>query len=162
MALSQKMWRRIRAAIRDGRTCAECGRVLQPLEAVTRVEFREGLGYECHPCTEKSITFQLGWVRSLGPCEACGRPVSEQTFRSRRSICSDACRIKLDTNRKRERRRAQRRDITCASCGKEFSPSRSDKRTCSNRCRQRVYRLRSRVTDSDCTQVACSQHPLRA
>jgi hypothetical protein len=31
--------------------------------------------------------------------------------------------------------------IVCASCGKEFRPTRSDARYCSNRCRQQAHRI---------------------
>ena len=55
----------------------------------------------------------------------------------------------LEVIRSRRRRRAwearQERfylTLTCAACGQDFSAIRSDQRTCSHACRQRLYRER--------------------
>jgi hypothetical protein len=40
------------------------------------------------------------------------------------------------------KRHAKRFPIACASCGEMFIPVRTDTKTCSNKCRQRMHRAR--------------------
>jgi hypothetical protein len=40
------------------------------------------------------------------------------------------------------KRHANRSAMACASCGKIFIPARTDAKTCSNKCRQRMHRAR--------------------
>ncbi len=61
----------------------------------------------------------------------------------REGLC-ERCAHEVDLQRARERRRRARADRRCASCTGTFTPSRSDGRYCSSKCRQRAYRLRSR------------------
>ena len=44
----------------------------------------------------------------------------------------------------RARRRVRHEQIDCAVCGELFTPKRNDAVTCSNRCRQRLFRQRAR------------------
>ncbi len=44
-----------------------------------------------------------------------------------------------------------RKDKVCESCGKTFTPKRSDAKYCSNACRQRAYR--QSVTDKPSDQI---------
>jgi hypothetical protein len=68
-------------------------------------------------------------------CRECGTVV----FGSRREFCSDRCRWTYH-NRERRHRTAAGREKTCEVCSKEFTAARSDAKTCSPRCRQRLHR----------------------
>jgi predicted nucleic acid-binding Zn ribbon protein len=54
-------------------------------------------------------------------------------------ICSERC----EAERKKARRRVRQIPRPCIACGKDFIPTRSDAKTCSDRCRQRLHRGRS-------------------
>ena len=47
------------------------------------------------------------------------------------------------------KRHANRKEIPCPSCGGLFVPVRTDAKTCSNKCRQRMHRARHGVTDNE-------------
>ena len=80
-------------------------------------------------------------------CEACGRPLRVRRdrvwYRTER-VCCDDCRRSMRNARARARRRVRHEQIDCAVCGEPFTPKRNDALTCSNRCRQRLFRQRAR------------------
>jgi len=84
-------------------------------------------------------------VRSA-ECHGCGRPlavVTESEYRTpyrKIAYCSEACRDDRRERAKRERAALDRK--VCEACGEPFEPTRSDAKTCSPACRQRLYRLR--------------------
>jgi hypothetical protein len=47
------------------------------------------------------------------------------------------------------KRHANRKEIPCGSCSELFVPVRTDAKTCSNKCRQRMHRARHGVTDNE-------------
>jgi len=83
-------------------------------------------------------------------CEACGRPLRVYRGLYRRDlyhterVCCDDCRRSMLNARARARRRVRHEQIDCAVCGELFTPKRNDAVTCSNRCRQRLFRQRAR------------------
>ena len=80
-------------------------------------------------------------------CDGCGRPMRVRSRRwngpafSERVCCVD-CDRKAVNARANERRRVRHTKRACAVCGRQFVPTRSDARTCGNRCRQKLHRER--------------------
>jgi hypothetical protein len=56
--------------------------------------------------------------------------------------CYDNCYRAARNADNRLRRRVTHREIACAVCGESFTPKRCDAVTCSNKCRQRLFRQR--------------------
>ena len=87
------------------------------------------------------------WPHPLGGrvvhCPGCGVAIGDETGRSKVGAiyCSDACRKATRAKAKREAYRpAANQPKTCACCGAEFKPARSDARFCSVRCRVAAHR----------------------
>jgi hypothetical protein len=78
-------------------------------------------------------------------CGGCGRPIRSLILpvRSRRVCCAN-CARKVSNEYYRLRRRIKRQERACVVCGQSFVPKRRDALTCSNRCRQRLFRQRAR------------------
>ena len=78
------------------------------------------------------------------PCAICGRPMAFhfRTIRLRRQpqTCSYQCSYRHKLNRQLERKRAERATVACIVCGERFTQQRRDAQTCSNRCRQKLFR----------------------
>jgi hypothetical protein len=77
-------------------------------------------------------------------CETCGRPMRVE-WRFRRLLmaercCCTECFRKLRLRRANDRRRVRHVEIACEACGKMFVPTKSTAKTCSNACRQRLFR----------------------
>jgi predicted nucleic acid-binding Zn ribbon protein len=152
-------------AARSATVCADCFQPLAPDASVT-IEGRPvltGRGTKwwqrvpiclrcwlvnMTPSRRKSwISDQSWFAKSLERCrcEACGRPlrVCATRYRTQR-VCCDDCRRSMLNARARARRRVRHEQIDCAVCGEPFTPKRNDALTCSNRCRQRLFRQRAR------------------
>jgi predicted nucleic acid-binding Zn ribbon protein len=69
------------------------------------------------------------------------RRVYATRYRTQRVCCDDCRRSMLNA---RARARVRHEQIDCAVCGELFTPKRNDAVTCSNRCRQRLFRQRAR------------------
>jgi len=141
-----------------GDACAKCGRAFGPDEPVYRWQYASVLNIVhapvCAACNGDTQEVEE-WHES--PCDGCGRPVFNNHIRSRRwTVCSQRCRIRIETHQRREKRQASRAQKICVNCGTAFSPKRSDAHTCRPACRQALYRRRS-VTDSNLWQVATRQ-----
>lgn len=67
------------------------------------------------------------------------------------------CARTAENARQRELRRAARADRTCAGCGRQFTPPRSDGTYCAAKCRQRAYRQRRAVTAARVAPMSASQ-----
>src|SRR5262245_47079594 len=128
-----------------------CGRSLMPDEPVWlirrryesgdgfRSEFREEVVVapicrECWEDGEQAEAEHSGGITTKGPCTGCGRlvHVTPQALelwlaRGRRICCSDKCAEMADSR-------------PCATCGKPFSPKRSDAQFCSPACKQAAHR----------------------
>ena len=90
-------------------------------------------------------------LREIIRCLGCGRPMrpwfrygSQRGAKGRREwlTCCAACFAKVEREHDRERRRVHHRPTVCSVCEQEFTPTRSDQVTCSNRCRQKLHRQR--------------------
>ena len=72
-------------------------------------------------------------------CVVCGRRLS--TGGGSRAFCCDRCRWTYHNRLRGARMAARRAKRVCEVCGAQFTPTRSDAKTCSPRCRQKKYRL---------------------
>lgn len=73
-------------------------------------------------------------------CREC-----EMKLGARQAFCSDRCRWTFHNRQRSQRTAAGRKMKTCEACGKGFVPRRSDARTCSSACRQKLHRLRGQT-----------------
>ncbi len=135
------------------RRCTICDIALLPDEPVwrtTRIQVtgpyrrrRNRLCFSCVRCTSDRCRHR--WP--LSPCLSCGRPIGVRP--SCRSFCSDQCRGRFYSLRRKAERQMQRNHAAspCLGCGLPFERVRSDQKTCSAACRQRVYRRRLAIPD---------------
>jgi hypothetical protein len=149
--------------------CGACGRSLHPGEAVhfgaevytgfPPIRWRRAEGprlgeprYQrtvlCESCSPAWLTPGTGDVVAQ-LCAQCERPMVYRLTASTmgRTFCSDACRGVYHgqlRNQLRKERGAAEREKTCEVCGKEFTATRKDAKTCSPGCKQKAYRQRRR------------------
>jgi hypothetical protein len=84
------------------------------------------------------------------PCETCARTMYldgyHRSHRRRPLTCSYRCNYRRKLKHQSERKRVEHEPRLCAHCGEMFEPARSDAKTCSNKCRQKLYReMRARA-----------------
>ncbi len=146
--------------------CDTCKRALSPSDAVAiwrTVRQGLGVGYPmmrgCMECAQDAmqetaeatpLTLSSA-MRALrgesshyrpAQCVGCGRRMVVATATKykgpyRRSIyCSEDCKAETYARRQQKQR-------VCVECGEMFMTTRSHARTCSNACRQKLYRRRS-------------------
>ena len=150
-------------AARCGKGCADCGRPIGPTDPVYLVrkldwqnlarflEAERGLPIRlatntstpiCRDCAAEFI--ELPPTETLPRCDVCGRPVARLTDKRRRlyNLCCDRCRRHQAHRLEALTRTALGADKTCPICGETSSPARSDAKTCSPKCRTRLYRTR--------------------
>jgi hypothetical protein len=73
-------------------------------------------------------------------CLTCGRPLRlYQPIHMSEQVCCSA-----RNERNRLRRHVKHQPMRCLVCGKSFMPRRTDAQTCSNACRQRLFRRQHR------------------
>jgi hypothetical protein len=104
---------------------------------------------------EDQEKWERDWWRLLGSCAICAVPVYgnacavpgfiylENSF-VESPYCSEQCRRALISQRAKAARAAKRGERPCEACGRLFVPTRSDAKTCSNRCRQAAHRQHKR------------------
>lgn len=147
-------------AYRTANTCVECAKPIDGDEVVYRI--RTNLGGSKHsaheivvmPCCEGcgSRYFRVG---DLTSCEACGRPMYQVSpYTGWHNFCCGDCANKI-YRRNAKARQARKRKRTCPICGEEFTPLRSDAKTCSSTCRQKSYRQRARASPLLKPPAAC-------
>jgi endogenous inhibitor of DNA gyrase (YacG/DUF329 family) len=78
-------------------------------------------------------------------CAHCERPMVSPLALSalRRTFCSDRCKEAYH-DQLREEKKAEERKKVCEVCGKEFTATRRDAKTCSAGCKQKAYRRRKK------------------
>jgi hypothetical protein len=141
-----------RAALRAEKiprvTCARCQRRLKRGEALVWV-WRYGQSSAlCLRCDRKEHDESDHADRLAGldqqPCETCARPMYFEGFHylhARRPLtCSYQCRYRRKLKRRLDRKRVAPATVACAGCGEMFTQRRRDARTCSNACRQKLFR----------------------
>jgi hypothetical protein len=80
-------------------------------------------------------------------CLGCGRPLrlyrpshySRDLYMNEKVCCSE-CERKARNERNRVRRRVKQQPMRYLVCRKSFVPTRADAQTCSNTCRQKLFR----------------------
>jgi hypothetical protein len=107
----------------------------------------------CQPLYERTVLCSACAPDWLSPerddvvtqlCAYCERPMVSRLELSelRRTLCSDPCR-RAYQNQVRKEKRAEGRKKMCQVCGKEFTASRRDAKTCpGGACKQKAYRRR--------------------
>jgi hypothetical protein len=138
--------------------CADCFQPLAPTASVTMARRPVRLkALSRHEPRERWLTVPICvacWLltvrRFVGDierfrCEGCGRPMRarlpyRRLHHTERCCCEDCQRLTTNTRARERRRRVQHSEIACEVCGKDFVPTRSDARTCSNTCRQKRHR----------------------
>jgi predicted nucleic acid-binding Zn ribbon protein len=139
----------------DASVCARCGTAIAPGDPV-EIWHESGLAVICWACAGNP--WDVSDCEWSYRCQACGRPLSRPRG-SEHFACSDRCLSRLahfrsPPNDARDLRRAEgRQPRACAACGMMFTPSRSDARTCSSACRQRVYRERGREGETSAVKL---------
>jgi hypothetical protein len=113
----------------------------------------------CASCVDEFFARQPeGWWTLLGPCVHCGNLVygaksvvptmlgPEAYDRWINSpVCSSHCNKLARLKRRKDERTAARAERPCEACNKLFVPTRADGKTCSNRCRQTMFREKERA-----------------
>jgi hypothetical protein len=108
----------------------------------------------CEPQYERTVLCESCAPEWLSPerddvvtqfCAYCERPMVSRLALSelRRTLCSDPCR-RAYQNQVRKEKRAEARKKVCEVCGEEFTATRRDSKTCSDRCKQKAYRRRKK------------------
>src|SRR5215211_7392919 len=107
----------------------------------------------CEPQYERTVLCESCAPEWLSPerddvvtqlCANCERPMVSRLALSelQRTLCSDPCR-RAYQNKVRKEKRAEGRKKVCEVCGKEFTASRRDAKTCpGGACKQQAYRRR--------------------
>jgi len=145
--------RALRAALRAEKTprvsCTHCQRKIKPSEPMIwqwRASWHHRRSVEvCLRCDRKEHEGEerLADLHQQ-PCEICARTMyfdGYHRFHTRRPLtCSFQCNYRRKLKRQLERKRVEHEPIKCARCGDTFTPRRADAVTCSNRCRQALYR----------------------
>jgi hypothetical protein len=108
----------------------------------------------CPKCAKRELERSPGWWPLHGPCKICGITVyRSQPIAHYLSLhsgtaggltCSAKCNRRAILDKAKAARHATRQAKLCAACQKEFMPRRSDATTCSNTCRQAVFRAKQK------------------
>lgn len=137
---------------KQGKCCGHCGKTFDNGEPVNLC--RLSILYSGHDrdwhyqkytlCGNCCIDDKHQYLRIIYTCRACGREVNGDSYDFRHSTphCSDKCYWTLINRRKRSDILLLRKPIYCEVCSTEFTPSRTDSRYCSSKCRQKAYRQR--------------------
>jgi hypothetical protein len=92
-----------------------------------------------HSSHRRRAPIEAGRIRRKR-CAQCGR-IMRLIWARGVEHCCDACKAQAYNERRRVARKSVHREV----CGSDFTPPRSDARTCSNRCRQTAHRARRRA-----------------
>jgi hypothetical protein len=87
----------------------------------------------------------------LGACVHCGIPVYAGRGYAHYVthvvpspvVCSSSCNKAARLKRLKDSRSLSRTERACLACGHQFVPTRADAKTCSNKCRQAMFRRRT-------------------
>ncbi len=160
-----KAWELARKARESAGVCGCCGRELTLKEpAYFGADVYVGMwpfywrGVSkpqiCKPRYERTVLCESCAPEWLSPerddvvtqlCAHCERPMVSRLKLSelRRTLCSESC-LRAYRNQLRNEKRAEERKKICEVCGKEFTATRQDAKTCSAGCKQNAYRRRKR------------------
>jgi len=108
----------------------------------TKTRTVEDITYHCK-CDICGKEFQIRWGASSCCSNDCYKVAIEQNRQEA---------IKRSTQRRKERRDAERAQLpaaVCSHCQKSFRPLRKDAKFCSDSCRQAAYRERKNVLENE-------------
>jgi len=163
-------WMRAIEAPRFAKTCGSCARSLSPEEpAYFGAEVYVGFPplrwrllerpRVCQPRYQRTVLCGSCAPEWLSPdredvvtqlCAHCERPMVHRLTPSEmgRTFCSEPCK-KAYHSQLRKEKRAEEREKVCEVCGREFTATRKDAKTCSPGCKQKAYRQRQREARQD-------------
>jgi hypothetical protein len=102
----------------------------------------------CQHHAEQESSMWVGGGASLGACVHCGISVYvggyHLTYTPDPIVCSHSCNKAARLKRRKDACALSRKERPCAACGQQFVPTRSDAKTCSNKCRQALFRKTTR------------------
>jgi hypothetical protein len=146
----------------DKMRCRWCQRSIKEGETVHRVSMRytfpwpDGpyplIGYICPDCAKATSPLDLDphvfgteWLDPI-PCNHCGRPVVHDIRRKlpKYVVCSEECQRQVY---KTIKFKGSMDEKPCKLCGTMFKTCKSTSRYCSNRCKERMYRRRSKTSN---------------
>lgn len=122
--------------------CAKCGSAVPPATPVVlhdRGRGGRGRVQNVTSCLRCAGAWLESRPRTQELCPHCGRTVYRRN--RGRLFCCDRC-AWLAASATRRARTASQREKTCELCGRLFTATRVDARTCSAACRQRDHRRR--------------------
>jgi hypothetical protein len=163
-------WELAREARKTARWCGCCGRELTPKEPAhfgadvyvgmlplrwyrVRKPVICKLLYErtvlCGSCAPEWLSLERDDVVTQ-LCANCERSMVSRLDLSslQRTFCSDVCRNAYHNQLRKEKRSEERKKI-CEVCGEVFTATRRDAKTCSERCKQKVYRRRKKEVNQN-------------
>jgi hypothetical protein len=102
-----------------------------------------GIAFICEDCVRSRRDVSDYRQR---PCAYCGRPVyhSDLYLIPRVSACSPLCQERGRNRRAYVKRHGDHKPTQCAACHETFTPTRSDAKFCSTRCRVRAHSTKAR------------------
>ncbi len=124
--------------------CSVCAAELAERQPVVRTKEPDVRKFEFY-CLEHSPYLLDGELLQETSCAQCGRPIWLDVEFEWRAFCSERCRWTASNARSRERRSVARVS-SCAEWGIRMKGFRRDTLYCTDRCRQRAYRERQRVS----------------
>jgi uncharacterized OB-fold protein len=134
----------MRAAKHPHIECTNCGHVLGPRQVVVMIRRRyERYRHAWFPYCLRCVPGSDIDTERTQPCLVCGREIRYASYSwatSHNGTCSYQCAYRHKIAQQCERKRVHHDPTKCTVCGGRFVPSRSDARTCSNACRQKLYR----------------------
>jgi hypothetical protein len=131
----------------DGKTSQQfqqCQHCPSPVTAA----FRTGsyTKFLCEPCAKEEWG---GESIHLGVCIHCGIPIYCSkgyahcvAIGSYSSVCSSSCNKAARLKQRKDARSLARTARACLARGQQFVPTRTDAKTCSNKCRQAAFRAK--------------------
>ena len=124
--------------------CSVCGAELEAGQPVVRTK-EPGVRRFAFFCLEHSPYLPDGELLHETSCAHCSRTIWLDVEFVWRAFCSERCRWTSSNERARERRWAARVS-SCAECGKRMEGFRRDTLYCTDKCRQRAYRGRQKLS----------------
>jgi len=150
---NDQRWDAIQRAVEAGDICGECFDWIAPDAPVMVVSMPKAQVWEltrrwvhkqftvCLDCARKGFGFDIA---EQYQCQGCGRELWQWQGRLTSRCCQACSRIAKIAQQKRARR-VHHDERICKRCGELFIPKRADALTCSNGCRQALYRERERA-----------------
>lgn len=141
---------------KDGSCCGQCGEKYTENQMIVLAGLNyiyaghDNWNYQRYTLCEKCAGDKIlnNPYRIIYTCDICNRKIlgNEYHFKKGDFYCSKKCYWSVANKNARfyEMFMRERKPTTCAVCSTQFTPNRTDSRYCSNKCRQKAYRLRTK------------------